>query len=81
MRAFFGLSSDYMEKIYEQFFYLKSVANWSMVELYNLPIGLREWFVKRTIKQKEAEKEEMEKSIRKRSGSPHSTMPINHRPY
>ena len=44
---FFGLTSDYMEKIYETFFYLKNNFNWTFIELYNLPIGLRTWFVKK----------------------------------
>ena len=61
MRAFFGLTSEYMLAVYEQFFYMKYVSNWSLVELYNLPIGLRNWFVERTIKQKEKEQEEIDK--------------------
>jgi len=50
-----------MLAVYEQFFYMKYVSNWSLVELYNLPIGLRNWFVERTIKQKEKEQEEIDK--------------------
>jgi hypothetical protein len=61
MRAFFGLTSEYMLAVYEQFFYMKYVSNWSLVELYNLPVGLRNWFVERTIKQKEKEQEEIDK--------------------
>ena len=51
-----------MENIYEQFFFLKYSGGWSISEAYNLPIGLRGWFVKRLVKQLETEKEIMEKS-------------------
>ena len=55
MRTFFGLTSKYMEGVYEHFFYMKYTGNWSLAELYGLPVGLRNWFVERTIKQKEKE--------------------------
>jgi len=61
-RTFFGLTDDYMEHIYEQFFFLKYWGGWSFSEAYNLPVGLREWFVKRLIKQLEDEKEALESS-------------------
>ena len=61
MRAFFGLNSSYMKDVYEQFFFMKYTGNWSLAELYSLPLGLRRWFVERTIKQKEAEQEEIDK--------------------
>jgi len=61
-RSFFGLSDKYMEKVYEQFFTMKYHGGWSIVELYSLPIGLRNWFVERTMQQKEAEQEEIEKA-------------------
>lgn len=67
MRAFFGLNSEYMETVYEHFFYMKYVSNWSLVELYNLPIGLRNWFVERTVQQKEQEQEEVEKARKSRT--------------
>lgn len=56
--TFFGLSEEYMEGVYECFFTLKHYGGWSLFELYNLPIGLREWWLKRTIEEykKEAEK-------------------------
>jgi len=41
------------------------IGNWSITELYNLPVGLRKWFVERTVKQKEEEKEAQEKAIQK----------------
>lgn len=53
--TFFGLTHEYMEQVYEQFFLLKYHANWSLLEVYNLPIGLRRWFFNRLVKQKEQE--------------------------
>jgi len=50
MWTFFGLTSDYMEDVYEQFFFLKHEGGWSFTEAYNLPIGLRAWFVERLVK-------------------------------
>jgi hypothetical protein len=49
-----------MENVYEQFFFLKYSGGWSLSEAYNLPIGLRMWFVERLVKQLEAEKEAIE---------------------
>ena len=51
-----------MEHVYEQFFLLKHHGNWSFIELYNLPVGLRVWFLERLSKHFEEEKEEHEKS-------------------
>jgi len=51
-----------MENVYEQFFFLKYSGGWSFSEAYNLPVGLRKWFVKRLIQQLEAEKEAVEKA-------------------
>ena len=62
MRTFFGLNSDYMKQVYEQFFFLKYTGNWSLSELYSLPVGLRNWFVERTVEQKEKEQEEIDKA-------------------
>ena len=61
-QTFFGLSSEYMENVYEQFFILKYHGGWSFTEAYSLPIRLREWFLKRLIKQKEQEQEAMEEA-------------------
>ena len=44
-----------MENVYEQFFFLKYTGGWSFTEAYNLPIGLRKWFVGRLVKQIENE--------------------------
>jgi len=51
-----------MENVYEQFFFLKYSGGWSFIEAYNLPVGLRDWFVKRLVKQLEAEKEAIDKA-------------------
>tara|TARA_R110002110_G_scaffold335082_2_gene545876 strand:+ start:1001 stop:1165 length:165 start_codon:yes stop_codon:yes gene_type:complete len=50
-----------MEVVYEQFFLLKHFGGWSLTEAYNLPIGLRTWFVDRLQKQYEDEAKEMKK--------------------
>tara|TARA_Y100000593_G_scaffold85426_1_gene162438 strand:- start:830 stop:1063 length:234 start_codon:yes stop_codon:yes gene_type:complete len=44
-----------MENVYEQFFFLKYAGGWSFIEAYNLPVGLRKWFVERLVKQIEDE--------------------------
>jgi|TARA_Y100000310_G_C20500420_1_gene723699 hypothetical protein len=51
-----------MENVYEQFFFLKYSGGWSFIEAYNLPVGLRKWFVERLVKQIEAENEAMERA-------------------
>jgi len=51
-----------MENVYEQFFFLKYSGGWSLSEAYNLPVGLRKWFVERLIKQLEAEKEAIDQA-------------------
>jgi|TARA_R110000824_G_scaffold126576_2_gene286150 hypothetical protein len=68
-----------MQNIYEQFFFLKYSGGWSFTEAYNLPIGLREWFVKRLIQQLETEKEMMEKSS-KGGGSSAQTLTTYNQP-
>ena len=65
-QTFFGLSSDYMKEVYEQFFLLKYHGGWSFIEAYNLPVGLRTWFVKRLAKQFEEEKKQYDKSSSER---------------
>jgi hypothetical protein len=60
--TFFGLSDEYIENVYEQFFSLKYYGGWSFTEAYNLPIRLREWFLARLIRQKKEEREAMEAS-------------------
>ena len=51
-----------MENVYEQFFFLKYSGGWSFAEAYNLPVGLRTWFVERLIKQLKDEAETMKSS-------------------
>lgn len=67
--SFFGLTSDYMKNVYEQFFLMKYHGGWSFIESYNLPVGLRTWFMKRLAKQlndeAEAHKKAMNKSKRR----------------
>ena len=64
-QTFFGLTDKYMEAVYEQFFILKHHGGWSFIEAYNLPVGLRLWWIGRLQKQFEEEKKAMEKSRRR----------------
>jgi len=59
---FFGLNSDYLKTVYEEFFLLKYHGGWSFFEAYNLPTGLRRWFLERLVKQKEDEAKEQKKA-------------------
>jgi len=68
-RNFFGLTDEYMESVYEQFFFLKYSGGWSLSEAYNLPVGLRTWFVKRLVQQLENEKEAIENASKGRGGN------------
>jgi hypothetical protein len=61
-QTFFGLTDKYIESVYEQFFILKHHGGWSFIEAYNLPVGLRMWWIKRLEKQFEDEKKAMEKA-------------------
>jgi hypothetical protein len=63
---FFGLSDQYIENVYEAFFALKYHGGWSFTEAYNLPIPIRDWFVKRLVKQKKEEAEQIEKASKGR---------------
>ena len=65
-QTFFGLTDKYQEAMYEQFFLLKHFGGWSFIEAYNLPVGLRIWFLKRLEKQAKDEKEQMKHSNRRR---------------
>ena len=60
-QIFFGLNEEYIEQVYESFFFLKYHGGFSFTEAYNLPIKIRTWFVQRLIKQLEREREEIEK--------------------
>ena len=56
-----------MENVYEHFFFLKYSGGWSFSEAYNLPIGLRNWFVKRLLRQIKSENEAAENASKGRS--------------
>ena len=60
--TFFGLNEKYNEGVYEEMFYLKHYGGWSFIEAYNLPMGLRRWWLKRLEKQFKKEADEMKKS-------------------
>lgn len=64
--GFFGLTNEYIESVYEEIFNLKHHGGWSFIEVYNLPIQIRRWFLQRLIKQFEDEKTEMEKAYKKK---------------
>jgi len=55
-----------MENVYEEIFSLKHHGGWSFIEVYNLPIQLRHWFLRRLIKQFEDERKEIEKSSKRK---------------
>jgi len=46
---------------------MKYHGNWSIFELYNLPIGLRGWFVERLKQQLDAENKATEDAQKKKS--------------
>jgi hypothetical protein len=66
-----------MENIYEQFFFLKYSGGWSFSEAYNLPIGLRKWFVQRLIRQIEMENEAINKGSKGGGGNSQTLTPHN----
>ncbi len=59
-RTFFGLTDEYMQSVYEAFFLLKYHGGWSFSEAYNLPLGLRRWFLERLAQQLAKERESYE---------------------
>ena len=69
-----------MEDVYEQFFYLKYTGGWSFSEAYNLPVGLRIWFVRRLTKQIELENEATEKASKGKGGSSSQTLSAANQP-
>jgi len=68
LSTFFGLNPEYMEGVYEQFFLLKYHGGWSFTEAYSLPIKLREWFLKRLVRQKTEESEAVEQASKGSTG-------------
>jgi len=79
-QTFFGLTDEYMEGVYEQFFFLKYSGGWSFSEAYNLPIGLRKWFVERLVRQIEKENEAIEKASKGQTGGSFQTLSANNQP-
>ena len=65
-QTFFGLTDEYIQRVYEQFFILKHHGGWSFIEAYNLPVGLRHWWLKRLEKQFKDEKQAMDKASKRR---------------
>ena len=53
-----------MKDVYEQFFYMKYYSNWSLTELYNLPVGLRKWYFEMLLGQKQKEAEAQKEASR-----------------
>tara|TARA_R110000824_G_scaffold5923_1_gene27035 strand:- start:11845 stop:12036 length:192 start_codon:yes stop_codon:yes gene_type:complete len=54
-----SIADQYIENVYETFFFLKYHGGWSFTEAYNLPIKLRQWFVERLMKQMTDEQEQI----------------------
>ena len=69
-----------MENIYEQFFFLKYSGGWSFSEAYNLPVGLRKWFVDMLLKQLQDESDAIQKASRGKGGSAQELTPYNQPP-
>ena len=68
MPPFFGLTEEYKKSIYEEFFLLKQYGNWTFFEVYNLPVLIRKWFLKRLTEEHQKAKdhrEEIQKSAQK----------------
>lgn len=63
---FFGLNSDYIQNVYEEIFFLKHHGGWSFIEVYNLPIQIRRWFIERTHKQFKDEADQIKKNNKSR---------------
>ncbi len=65
-QTFFGLTDKYIQNVYEQFFTLKHHGGWSFIEMYNLPVGLRHWWIKRLEKHFKDENDAMKKASKSR---------------
>jgi len=55
-----------MANVYEQFFYLQFHGGWSFIEAYNLPVQLRNWFVRRLSKHFEDERQAIDNERKKK---------------
>ena len=62
MRSFFGLGDSYFRGVIDSLFDLKMYGGFSIYESYNLPVGLRRYYIEKLVKKLEQEKEAMEKS-------------------
>ena len=69
-----------MKNVYEMFFFLKYHGGWSFAEAYNLPIGLRKWFVERLMKQLKEESDAVEEARGGRGGSRSQTLTPHNNP-
>ena len=49
-----------MEQVYDQFFFMMYHGGLSLIEAYNLPVGLRTWFIQKIKRQFELEKDAMD---------------------
>jgi len=58
---------------------LKYSGGWSFSEAYNLPVGLRKWFVERLVKQLQDEKAAIEEAS-KSNGGTHQTLSAQNQP-
>lgn len=65
MLTFFGLSSEYQQSIYEIFFYLKYFGGFSLFESYNLPVGLRKWFIDKLMNQLKEESDAIKRASKR----------------
>ena len=63
MWTFYGLNDKYIESVYEQMFQLKYYGGWSFFEVYNLPVMIRDWFLRRLIEQKKEEADSASQSV------------------
>lgn len=61
--SFFGLSDNYIESVYEEFFQLKYYGGWSFFEAYNLPVVIRRWFLTKLANQMKEESDAQRKAM------------------
>ena len=59
---FYGVSDDYLEKVYKQLFYLQYFGKFDWSLMYNLPILLRDWYAKLLEEQKQYERDRQEEA-------------------
>lgn len=65
MLTFFGLTDEYLRSVHKQFHYMKYYGGWSLFEMYNLPVGLRNYYARLLVKTLEKEKEVIEEAKNK----------------